>query len=105
MACPTPEVMEEFNHLATYLYFNSDIGLTFEAAPSRCEASADASWEECYSTSGWYVRWQGCLVSWGSSKQHCVALSSCEAEIVALSECVAPALRKKSLGKKRTSTY
>lgn len=30
--------------------------------------------------------WQGAAISWGSSKQPCIALSSCEAEIVALSE-------------------
>ena len=30
--------------------------------------------------------WQEAVISWGSSKQHCVALSSCEAEIIALSE-------------------
>ena len=38
------------------------------------------------STSGWVIFWQGCAVTWGLRKQHCVALSSCEAEIVALSE-------------------
>jgi hypothetical protein len=30
--------------------------------------------------------WQDCALSWGSSKQGSIALSSCEAEIVALSE-------------------
>ena len=47
---------------------------------------ADASWEERFSTSGWVVFWQSSPVSWGSRKQDCVALSSCEAEIIALSE-------------------
>ena len=49
-------------------------------------AFADASWESRFSTSGWIVKWQGAPVSWGSRKQDCVALSSCEAEIIALSE-------------------
>ena len=44
--------------------------------------------------------WQGAAVSWGSAKQNCVALSSCEAEIVALSECAKDAIyyRKKLMG-------
>ena len=49
-------------------------------------AFADASWAMRYSTSGWTVNWQGATISWGSRKQDCVALSSCEAEIVAASE-------------------
>ena len=47
---------------------------------------SDASWEIRWSTSGWVVNWQGAAISWGSRKQECVALSSCESEIIALSE-------------------
>ena len=32
------------------------------------------------------MRWQGAALSWGSRKQNCIALSTCEAEIIALSE-------------------
>ena len=38
------------------------------------------------SQSGWLISWQSAAVSWGSKKQETVALSSCEAEIIALSE-------------------
>ena len=41
---------------------------------------------ECNCTSGWVLMWQNAPICWGSRKQKCVALSSCEAEIVALSE-------------------
>ena len=46
----------------------------------------DASLEVNKSTSGYTVQWQGASISWGSTKQKSTALSSCEAEIYALSE-------------------
>ena len=100
MSCPTPALMAELDQLAYYLYFNSDVGLTYNATPSPLEARADASWLTRYSVSGWHVDWQGCTISWGSRKQDCVSLSSCEAEIVALSECAKDVvyLRKKLKG-------
>jgi hypothetical protein len=100
MACPTPELLAEFDRLAAYLYFNADLGLVFDSKPHPLECFADASWETRFSTSGWLVMWQGAAISWGSPKQDCVALSSCEAEIVALSECAKDAVyyRKKLMG-------
>ena len=53
---------------------------------NRTAAFADASWEQCRSTSGWVVHWGSAAVSWGSRKQKSIALSTCEAEIIALSE-------------------
>jgi hypothetical protein len=44
------------------------------------------SLETAASTSGWVVLWQSAALSWGSRKQKSIALSSCEAEIIALSE-------------------
>ena len=38
------------------------------------------------STSGWVVFWQSAALTWGSRKQKSIALSTCEAEIIALSE-------------------
>ena len=32
------------------------------------------------------MQWQAAALSWGSKKQKCIALSTCEAEIIALSE-------------------
>ena len=52
----------------------------------RLSGFSDASWETAASTSGWVVLWQSAALSWGSRKQKSIALSSCEAEIIALSE-------------------
>ena len=49
----------------------------------------DASLEEGRSTSGYNIMWQGAPVSWAyllSKPPHTTALSTCEAEIYALSE-------------------
>ena len=86
MSRPTPDLMHESDLILAYLASHPSIGLTYERRPSKLIGFADASWETKNSTSGWVIFWQGCAITWGSRKQHCVALSSCEAEIVALSE-------------------
>ena len=64
------------------------LGLTYTRDHSRLAGFADASWETRHSTSGWLVQWGSAAISWGSRKQQSIgiALSSCEAEIIALSE-------------------
>lgn len=86
-ARPTPELMEETDRVLAYLGRHASVGLTYDKADAQpLSGFSDASWETRQSTSGWVVMWQGAAISWGSSRQPCVALSSCEAEIVALSE-------------------
>ena len=86
MSRPTPELISETERVFTYLYYNQNVGLTYDSGTSKLHGFSDASWEVRSSTSGWTIFWQGCTVSWGSRKQNCTALSSCEAEIIALSE-------------------
>ena len=47
---------------------------------------SDADWAVKHSTSGFVFTYALAAISWGSKKQKSVALSSCEAEIMALSE-------------------
>jgi len=86
MACPTPELMLEIDIVMGYLDKHKHLGITYDADESHLKGQADASWETHKSTSGWCISWQNAVISWGSRRQKCVALSSCEAEIVALSE-------------------
>ena len=86
MQRPTPELIAETDHVIAYLARHPSAGLTFAREETRLKGYADASWEVANSTSGWVVTWQGALLNWGSRKQKCMALSSCEAEIIALSE-------------------
>jgi hypothetical protein len=57
---------------------------------------SDADWAVRHSTSGQVFIFNQAAISWGSKKQKSVALSSCEAEIVAASEasCEAVALER-----------
>ena len=86
MCKPTPDLMLELDHLIAYLARTRTLGLTYSRESSNLCAYSDASWEERNSTSGWIVKWQSAALSWGSRKQQSVALSSCESEIIALSE-------------------
>jgi hypothetical protein len=83
---PTPEVIRETDHVLAYLSRHASVGLTFSPEHTRLHAYADASWELRHSTSGWVVMYGNAVISWGSHKQKSISLSSCEAEIVALSE-------------------
>ena len=47
---------------------------------------SDSDWAVRHSTSGFVFNYCSAAISWGSKKQATVALSSCEAEIVAASE-------------------
>ena len=53
---------------------------------------ADADWATKHSTSGFVFMMSKAAISWGSKKQQSVALSSCEAEIVAASEAAKEAI-------------
>ena len=86
MSCPTPDIIHETNHIFVYLHRHPDVGLTPEPGKSKLTGFSDASWEVRHSTSGWVIFWQNAAIAWRSKKQESIALSSCEAEIIALSE-------------------
>ena len=86
MAKPTPALMNEVDHVFSYLSRHRAVGLTFSSKACTLHGFSDASWEVHRSTSGWFIFWQDCALTWGSRKQPSTALSSCEAEIIALSE-------------------
>ena len=83
---PTPELIRETDLIFSYLARLPSAGLTYTREQMRLAGFSDASWETSASTSGWVVMWQSAALSWGSRKQKSIALSSCEAEIIALSE-------------------
>ena len=86
MSRPTPELLAETDQVLAYLARYPSIGLTYSRSRGELLGHSDASWAVKHSTSGWVITWQGCAIEWGSRKQDCVALSSCESEIIALSE-------------------
>jgi hypothetical protein len=89
-----------------YVNSTANEGLQFEANAKRKEAPvvqgwSDSDWagdqEDRRSTSGYVFKVFGGTVSWKSKKQETVALSSCEAEIMALTMSMKEALWLRSI--------
>ena len=72
--------------MVCYLVRHRDIGLTFLSDDARLHGYSDSDWAVRHSTSGSVFLYNQAAVSWSCKKQPSVALSSCEAEIVAASE-------------------
>ena len=70
-----------------YLHRHRHIGLRYESsAAGGLSGYSDSDWATRHSTSGFVFNYCRAAVSWGTKKQATIALSSCEAEIVAASE-------------------
>ena len=96
MSCPRAHDMKAARRVLRYLNGTRRLGLLFKfkmdsKAKEGLLAYADSDWAndsiERRSTSGFVVLLNGTPISWSSGLQSVVALSSCEAEYVALSEC------------------
>ena len=86
MSKPTPELMHEFDVCLAYLARHRSTGLTYVSSRAPLCGYSDASHEVRNSTSGHIIMYGQATINWGSKKQNCVALSSMESELVALSE-------------------
>jgi hypothetical protein len=92
MAQPTPALYDACLRVIHYLHHHRLVGLYYERSQAPVSGMADSDWATRHSTSG-YVFWHcSAAISWLSKKQATVALSSCEAEIVAASEATKEAL-------------
>ena len=86
MARVTPALMESARRVLHYLYVTRELGLRYVASERPIYGMSDADWAERHSTMGYIFLMHSAAVSWSSKKQASVALSTCEAEIVAASE-------------------
>lgn len=81
--------MTAAKHLVRYLNNSINFELTFSKTGECLKAFADADWagnsDDRKSFTGFTLMLAGASVSWESKKQHTVALSSTEAEYMALS--------------------
>ena len=92
MGRPTPELYQAALRVLGYLYRNRHIGLRYTASDQTLEGFSDSDWAVKHSTSGFTFHLGSATVSWSSKKQTTVALSSCEAEIMAGSEAAKEAI-------------
>ena len=78
--------MAHTHRVLGYLYRTRHLGLRYGVCDAPLRGQCDADWATRHSTTGWQFTYSQAVVSWGSKKQNSVALSSCEAEIMAASE-------------------
>ena len=89
-AKPTREHWTAVKRILRYLKGTSNLGLLYrQDTPAEITGYSDADWAgdvgDRKSTSGYVFLLGGAAISWKSSKQTCMALSTAEAEYVALS--------------------
>ena len=86
---PTERLYMCLQRVLVYLIRTKHLGVTYSAhAPHANElrAFADSNWSERRSTSGFVIFLAGAAINTGSRRQHCISMSSCEAELIALAE-------------------
>jgi hypothetical protein len=92
------EHQQAVKRVLRYVASTLDFGLHFTKAPTAacfvgyCDSDLAGDIDSSKSTSGSLFFLSNCLVSWQSIKQRVVALSSCEAEYVAMTTAVTQAL-------------
>ena len=87
---PTDELYDCLMHVLVYLGRSRQLGTTYSAhVPDahKLVAYCDANWGTTRSTSGYVIMLAGGQVSSSSKRQHCITMSSCESELVALADC------------------
>lgn len=85
MYCPTTELYEAAMRVLHYLGRLRDLELHFQPSSEPLSGMSDSDWATRHSTSGYIFQYSQAAIAWSSKKQPCVALSSCEAEIIAAS--------------------
>ena len=92
MAKPTPELHQAAMQVVWYLGRHRDVGLTYASSDAPISGMSDSDWAVKHSTGGYIFNYCRAAISWNSKKQDSVALSSCEAELMALSEATKEAM-------------
>ena len=87
---PTEELYECLMHILVYLGRSRNVGTTFSAhmpGAHVLKAYCDANWTTTRSTTGFFIQLAGGTICAVSRRQHCITMSSCESELVALCDC------------------
>jgi hypothetical protein len=91
-SCPTEGHVKAVKRILRYLKGTMDIGIKFGGSPNGKTdliGYVDADYAGCMesrrSTSGFVFMYNGGPISWSSKRQECIALSTTEAEYIALS--------------------
>ena len=85
----TEELYECLVRVLVYLIRTKDLGITYSAHVAdagKLKCYADSDWSTTRSTTGYCIMLAGSVVSQASRRQHCISMSSCEAELIALAD-------------------
>jgi len=86
---PTAAMMKHMERVLVYLGHTSDLSIHYSARHPdayKLTGRSDSSWEVRRSTTGFVIRLAGGAIEHGSRRQHCIAMSSTEAEMMGLAE-------------------
>lgn len=94
---PGPEHFDAINRIIGYLKGTITTKVLLKGGETNiltvyCDADWASDQDERKSVSGYVIYLGRSIVTWGSKKQHCIALSTMEAELIALNEGVKEAL-------------
>ena len=92
MSRPTPALYAAAERILYYLHRHRTIGIRYQKSDARLHGFTDSDWAVRRSTSGHVFLMCNAAISWSSKRQPTVALSSCEAEIMAASEATKEAI-------------
>ena len=92
MSRPTPALFAAALRVLFYLHRHREIGIRYQASDKRLHGFTDSDWAVRRSTSGHVFLMCCAAISWSSKRQPTVALSSCEAELMAASEATKEAI-------------
>src|SRR5271170_3564691 len=101
-ANPSPKHLEIAKHIIHYINMTPKMSIVFDGASNKgLIAFTDSDWAadkiKCRSQTGFFFQLASAVVSWQSQAQKTVALSSTEAEYMALSDCSRQAVWIKTL--------
>eukprot|EP00965_Chrysotila_dentata_P217943 6190314-Pleurochrysis_carterae.AAC.1 len=100
MSCPTLDMLNAAKRVLCYLSHHRSVGLRYARVDNQpLTGFSDSDWATRHSTSGHVFLYGKAAITWSSKKQPTVALSSCEAEIIAASEAAKEATYLRSLMK------
>ena len=91
LSFPTQELYDvHLLRVLVYLGRTRSLGITYSKHAdnaSKLRAFADSNWAVTRSTTGYTIMLAGAGIGSVSRRQHCISMSSCEAELNALAEC------------------
>jgi hypothetical protein len=85
VTCPTSTLLEAAYRVLRYLRTNTHLGIGYTLTAAPLAGMSDSDWSVGRSTTGWAFLYGNAALSWSSTEQPSIALSTCEAEIMAAS--------------------